>query len=70
MAATWSARCPAIHCEGCVNSIKRSLGRLAGVEHVEVDLPQKRVTVQFDAAQQVDEAALRERLALAGFEAE
>jgi copper chaperone CopZ len=66
MTATWSARCPAIHCEGCVNSIKRSLGRLAGVQQVEVEVPQKRVSIQYDSAQ-VTEAMLRERLDLAGF---
>lgn len=69
MTMTWSAHCPAIHCDGCANSIKRSLGRLAGVQQVEVDIPQKRVTVQYDT-EQVQETALRERLDLAGFPVE
>lgn len=60
---------PAIHCEGCANSIKRSLSRLQGVGTVQVDVVAKRVEVEHDPAQ-VTEAALRERLAQAGFPTE
>ncbi|HZO89247.1 MAG TPA: heavy-metal-associated domain-containing protein [Chthonomonadaceae bacterium] len=66
MAATLQAHCPAIHCEGCANAIKRSLGKLAGVHSVEVDIPGKNVTVQYDEAQ-VGPGAIRERLLQAGF---
>jgi copper chaperone len=59
---------PAIHCDGCASSIKRSLGRMAGVQAVEVDVADKRVDVQFDAAQ-TSEQAIQERLEMAGFPA-
>ncbi|HXG24764.1 MAG TPA: heavy-metal-associated domain-containing protein [Chthonomonadales bacterium] len=57
---------PTIHCEGCASSIKRSLGKLPGVRRVEVDIGARCVRVQYDAAQ-VDDAAIRARLAMAGF---
>lgn len=60
---------PAIHCDGCANAIKRSLGRLPGVESVQVDVAAKRVEVEHDPAQ-TTEAALRERLAQTGFPTE
>ena len=69
MASVWSARCPDIHCDGCADSIRRSLGRLGGVEKVEVDIPERRVTIQYDA-DQTNESALRERLDKAGFPVE
>ncbi len=40
---------PDIECDGCANSIKRALGRLNGVESVEVDVSAKDVTVQYNA---------------------
>lgn len=57
---------PAIHCEGCASSIERSLGKLPGVERVEVDIGARCVRVQYDAAR-VDDAAIRARLEMAGF---
>jgi copper chaperone CopZ len=60
---------PAIHCEGCAGSITRSLSKLHGVEAVRVDVETKRVDVDFDEAQ-TGEAAIRQRLELAGFPAE
>lgn len=60
---------PAIRCEGCANSIKRSLGRLPGVETVEVDVEAKRITVQYDS-EKTDGVAIRVRLEQAGFPAE
>jgi copper chaperone CopZ len=57
---------PAIHCEGCANSIKRSLGKLPGVKDVQVDINVKRVDVLYEDTQ-TNESALRERLTLAGF---
>lgn len=35
-------------CQHCVNSIKRAVGDLKGVDSVEVDLQGKTVTVGFD----------------------
>jgi copper chaperone CopZ len=57
---------PAIHCDGCAASIKRVLGRLPGVEKVEVEVAEKQVKVQFDPSQ-VSEATIRTRLEMAGF---
>ena len=69
MSTTLTAQCPAIECEGCANAIRRSLGKLAGIENVGVEVEQKRVVVQYDAGQ-VNEAAVRQRLEQAGFPAE
>ena len=69
MSATLTAHCPAIECEGCANAIRRSLGKLSGIESIEVEVEKKNVTVQYDAGQ-VNEAALRQRLEQAGFPAE
>jgi copper chaperone len=38
---------PDIECDGCANSIKRALGRIQGIQAVEVDVPTKHVTVTF-----------------------
>lgn len=50
---------PDIECDGCANSIKRALGRVAGIQSVEVDVAAKDVSVRFDApasAHDVEEA--------------
>jgi copper chaperone CopZ len=60
---------PAIHCEGCANSIQRSLGKLPGIASVNVEVASRRVDVEYDP-EQTPEPAIRERLALAGFPAE
>jgi copper chaperone len=39
---------PDIECDGCANSIKKSLGAVDGVESVVVDVPEKKITVDFD----------------------
>jgi copper chaperone CopZ len=62
----FTGHAPAIHCEGCANSIKRSLGKLPGVQEVEVDISGKNVRVNFDATQ-TSEDAIRTRLEAAGF---
>lgn len=69
MTATFEAHCPTIECDGCAGSIRRSLGKLPGVQSVAVDVDAKDVLVQFDPAQ-TGPAALRERLTLAGFASE
>lgn len=66
MNTTWTAHCPDIECDGCAHSIKNALGKLAGVEAVEVDLDSKTVTVTYDMAQ-TSNAVLRERLTQMGF---
>ena len=57
---------PAIECEGCANSIIRSLSKLSGIKTVETDVETKRVSVEFEEAQTSD-VAIRQRLTLAGF---
>ena len=37
-------RVPTIHCEGCVNGIRQTLGKLSGVQTVEGDPKEKRIT--------------------------
>jgi copper chaperone CopZ len=59
---------PAIECDGCANSIKRSLGRLAGVSAAAVDITSKQVTVTYDPSA-TSEEAIRARLEAAGFPA-
>jgi copper chaperone CopZ len=58
-----------IHCEGCANSIKRTLGRLPGVSEVGVDVEQKRVDVTYDESR-TNEQTIKDRLAMAGFPVE
>lgn len=66
MASTLFVHTPSIECDGCAESIKRSLGKLAGVVSIEVDVAAKNVQVQYEESQ-VTEAAIRDRLTLAGF---
>ncbi len=66
---TFNGYAPAIHCEGCANSIKRSLGKLPGVEEVSVDINEKMVRATYDATQTTEDA-IRARLEMAGFPAE
>lgn len=65
--------CQGIECDACANAIKRSVGRLSGVNEVVVDVAAKAVTVTY--SEQADgvpnvPGAIRDRLAEAGFEAE
>ncbi len=46
--AQLTAHAPDITCEGCANAIQRALGKLSGVSKVEVDVPSKDVTVQYE----------------------
>ncbi len=42
---------PDISCEHCRQTIERTLGAMAGVRDVRVEVPSKRVDVTFDPAQ-------------------
>jgi P-type Cu+ transporter len=66
---TFKGRATAIHCEGCANSIKRSLGKLPGVEEANVDISSKMVSVLYEPSE-VTEEAIRTRLEAAGFPVE
>lgn len=66
MTSTFQAHCPSIECDGCANSIQRTLGHLTGVEKVMVVVDAKNVLVQFDPTK-IGPSTMRERLRLAGF---
>ena len=61
--ATYSV--PTIHCEHCAMSIREEVAEVAGVEHVEVDLDTKVVTI---SGRQLDDASLRAAIEEAGYE--
>ena len=54
-------------CEHCVQTIKKSLRELAGVNEVDVDLEQKKVAVEFDE-NQTNVQAIAAKIKEAGFE--
>lgn len=60
---------PDIHCEGCANAIRRSLGTFPGVASISVDIVARRVEVEYDP-ELTPEPAILNRLAQAGFPAE
>ena len=57
---------PAIHCAHCAASIREEVSEVAGVEDVLVDLDTKVVTV---SGRDLDDAALRAAIEVAGYEA-
>jgi copper chaperone CopZ len=59
-------KAPDVHCEGCADSIRRSLGKLDGVTGVDVSVTERTVTVTYDAAV-VTVSRIGDRLAMAGF---
>jgi copper chaperone CopZ len=56
---------PGMTCAHCEAAVKQELGSVPGVDHVEVDLATKLVTV---AGSQLDPAALRAAVDEAGYE--
>ena len=59
---------PSIVCGGCANGIKNALGKVSGIEKVEVDVATKVVTVEHNA--EVSREKLADLLDDAGFSAE
>jgi copper chaperone len=57
---------PEMTCDHCVSAITREVAQLPGVQTVSIDLVTKVVTVRGNA---VDDAAVREAIDEAGFEA-
>ncbi len=57
---------PDISCQHCAMTIKRALGRIRGVESVEVDVPSKKVTVDYDS-NVVDATAIESALTEEGY---
>jgi copper chaperone len=56
---------PEIYCSHCEGAIKREIGRVAGVEAVDVDLERKLVTVR---SERLEEEKLRAAIGEAGFD--
>jgi len=65
MSAQLSYSVPEMHCDACQTAIETQVGRVVGVETVDVDLRAKRVSVRGDA---LDDAAIREAIDAAGFD--
>jgi len=57
---------PDISCDHCKHTIEQTLGPLAGVESVAVDVDGKRVRLQYDA-RQTDLAAIQAALEEEGY---
>ena len=69
MARTATLKIPAIHCGGCVNTVKRTVEALPSVEVAESDPATKMVRVNFDeSAVTLDQ--IREALDQVGFSPE
>lgn len=58
---------PEIECQGCASAIKKSVGAVAGVSEVQVDVDAKRVTIQHEDATPV--SAITAAVEKAGFSA-
>eukprot|EP00208_Stichococcus_sp_RCC1054_P004211 CAMPEP_0206137652 /NCGR_PEP_ID=MMETSP1473-20131121/2739_1 /ASSEMBLY_ACC=CAM_ASM_001109 /TAXON_ID=1461547 /ORGANISM="Stichococcus sp, Strain RCC1054" /LENGTH=68 /DNA_ID=CAMNT_0053530841 /DNA_START=169 /DNA_END=375 /DNA_ORIENTATION=+ len=56
----------AMTCQGCVGSVNRVLGRLEGVDKVDIDLAQKKVTVTGNVTRE----AVKEKVAKTGLSTE
>ncbi len=59
---------PGIVCDGCASAIKNALGKVSGINSVEVDVGKKVVTVEHE--EEIGREKLAEVLDDAGFEAE
>jgi copper ion binding protein len=62
--ATFSV--PSISCDHCVRTIRAALGEVAGVQHVDVDIDTKQVSVVYDSAA-VSEIQMKVVLAAADY---
>lgn len=65
MSAQLSYSVPDVHCDACRTALETQIGRVAGVQSVDVDLEAKRVLVRGAA---LDDAAIRDAIDLAGFD--
>lgn len=62
-----AVRVPEIHCQGCVESIRKSLEGLDGFEDIRADLGTREVRVRYDEGRTGPEQ-IRERIEMAGFD--
>lgn len=60
-------RVEGMSCEHCEKAVKGAVSALDGVSHVEVSLPDKRVTVDYDEAK-ADEAQMKEAIEDQGYD--
>jgi copper chaperone CopZ len=56
-----------MHCEACDTSIRQALGRLPGIQDIEIDHERGRVHVHYDDTQ-TDVLAIKAQIEQAGFE--
>jgi len=57
---------PDISCDHCQHTIEKGLAAVAGIESVEVTVPERLVHVQYDG-ERLDPAAVRASLAAIGY---
>ena len=62
-----AVKVPEIHCQGCVESIRKSLDLIDGFQDLAADLDTKAVTVTYDEGRTGPEV-IREQIELAGFD--
>ena len=62
-----AVRVPEIHCQGCVESIRKSLELIDGFQDLDADLGTKAITVSYDEGRTGPEV-IRERIEAAGFD--
>ena len=62
---TTTVTAPDIECDGCANAIKKTLGTVAGVSQVTVDVAAKTITVAHD--EKATRAVIAAALDKAGF---
>lgn len=62
-----AVKVPEIHCQGCVDSIRKSLEVLDGFQDLDADVTAKEVSVTYDEGRTGPEA-IRERIEVAGFD--
>ncbi len=67
--AVLALRVPGMSCGHCERRIRQAVRGLSGVRSVEVDLGEKKVTVDYEEGA-VDAAAIKEAIRRAGYEAE
>ncbi len=60
---------PEIHCDACVNAIRKSLVVLDGIKAIDADLAVREVRIRYDEHRTGPEA-IRDRVEKAGFDVE
>ncbi len=50
MAETITLKAPDISCDHCINTIRKAVTKLPGVEFVKGDIPAKTVTMRYEAS--------------------